>query len=442
MQLINLFLFALPSLFALSANIHHSNSKDIAIYDKKAQFNSSLLKNGLRTAATYQLVISNPSNSQPLLANNSYPILITSNPTQSPYPSVNVATDLVCDGDLKTSIPSILGQTSTFFIDPTWTGLCQLIATSLDIDYSDSAPLSVTINAPIYYEGAIDNVLYTSEVINNYLRASNNAYIKVTLRINCTSGSEVNIQYYTNTDNFYTLQSQLTGTCTFSTPVVPQFYEPIVPFNVIIEPTIKFVLPSQGQVYTAGTPITAKLVASDNTSPIVTVELTCESTVVATQTRSIASAFIFAPQPNIYGNCVLSIDPLAPYYTDDTVEISIKSALTFRLPSNGDIIGAGTNYNILVTGTAGNSVLTASVVGTCDVGGTFTQTVTLGVPTQVLMALGLSGRCVLTATVSEPNFTQATVTVFVLMPLTPFEASEAAVRFVITGGIVEITNNP
>lgn len=441
MQLISLFFFTLPSLFALSINIYRSDSKDVVIYDKNSRFNNNLLKQGLSTVATYQLVISDPPNTQPLLANNTYPILITSNPPQSPYPPVNVATDLFCDGDLKTSIPSILGQPSTFFIDPTWTGLCQLIATSLDPDYSASAPLSVTINAPIYYEGAIDNVLHTGEVINNYLRASNDAYIKVTLRINCTSGSEVNIPYYTNTDNFYTLQSQLTGTCTFSTPVVPEFYEPIAPFNVIIEPTIKFVLPSQGQVYTAGTPITAKLVASDNTNPIVTVELTCESTVVATQTRSIASAFIFAPQPNIYGNCVLSIDPLAPYYTDDTVDISIQSSLTFKLPSNGDIIGAGTNYNILVTGTAGNTVLTASVVGKCDIGGTFTQTVTLGVPTQVQMALGFLGRCVLTATVSEPNFSQATVTVFVLTPLTPLEASEAAVRFVITGGIVEITNN-
>lgn len=448
MQLITLFLFALPVLLARTIRYNRSSPKGTVIYNKRAQGNKGLLKSNLLiNSATSQLVILQPNSSTPLAANTTAPLLIGAQPVSKamrddPLPPVEVVTKFICDGVVKAVINSTLGVPTDFILDPNASGNCIIETTAPGNStlFLPSEPVMVVVLVPIYYEGAVDSVLYTGQVINNYLRASDNSLVPVTLRINCTSGSQVDLEYLTNRNNFYSLPSQLTGVCTFWTPVVPQYYIPIEPFNVTIEPTIKFTQPTQGQTYTSGSSIIAQLVASNNLNPDVTVQLTCEGTEIESLTQPVQSNFVFTPKPKMYGNCILSIVPIDPYYTEDTVEVRILNSLSFKSPSSGDIIAVGSNYTILVDGTSGNSILNATVVGSCAVGGTFTYTVVLGEALQVIMDESFRGQCVLTATVTVPYFTPATVTVFAYEEVQPDEVSKIAKRLTLKGQIFSLTS--
>ena len=394
--------------------------------------------------ATAQLVIDQPGTQVPLVANTTVDILVSSTPIVKALKKANtvqIKTTFSCPNGVTTYVYSPLDVPNKFLVDPDLKGSCDMFSEAIDDpSYAPSVPVTIQAVVPMYYEGEIDNILYTGEVIDVFIRPSDNSTVPVTFQIECApSGSKVVLEIISNTNNPLKLKADLTGQCVFSTPVVPQNYLPILPFEVTIEPTIKFLEPTQGQVYAAGTPIVAKLVASDGKNPIVTVQLSCEGSFVALQTRPVLSTFTFPPQPKIYGNCILSVDTSEPYYAEDTVDIKIQSSLIFKLPKDGQVIGTGAEYTILVEGSAGDSILTASVVGKCEVGGVFTQTVTLGVPKQVTMELGYTGRCTLTASVTAPFFTEAVTTVFVYQSLTPEEIAKAAQSFYLSGRVFSKT---
>jgi hypothetical protein len=95
------------------------------------------------------------------------------------------------------------------------------------------------------------------------------------------------------------------------------------------------------------------------------------------------STFSFAPSNEIYGSCVLSLAEVEGYYTEETVTVGYRSVLSFVLPKSGTLVSPGTTYDIQVVGTSGTSSVSVSVVGICQVGGSFTENVQLGVKTQV-----------------------------------------------------------
>jgi hypothetical protein len=126
------------------------------------------------------------------------------------------------------------------------------------------------------------------------------------------------------------------------------------------------------------------LIATDvNSNLSVTVELTCNDNLVESKTQNIMSTFSFAPSNEIYGSCVLSLVEVEGYYSEETVTVGYRSVLSFVLPKSGTLVTPGTTYNIQVVGTSGTSSVSVSVVGICQVGGSFTENVQLGFKTHL-----------------------------------------------------------
>ena len=96
-------------------------------------------------------------------------------------------------------------------------------------------------------------------------------------------------------------------------------------------------------------------------------------------------------------------------------------------------------YDIQVDGTSGTSSVSVTVVGKCQVGGTFTEIVPLGVKTQATLAAGYQGLCALVATTSTPYFAPATTTIQAYTPLDPVEKARIAKSFVLSGRIFDLT---
>jgi hypothetical protein len=151
------------------------------------------------------------------------------------------------------------------------------------------------------------------------------------------------------------------------------------------------------------------------------------------------STFSFAPSNEIYGSCVLSLAEVEGNYTEETVTVGYRSVLSFVLPKSGTIVLSGTTYDIQVIGTSGTSSVSVTVVGICQVGGSFIENVQLGFKTQVTLGESHQGICTLVATTLTPYFTPATTTIQAYTPLNPEEKARIAKSFVLTGRILDLT---
>jgi hypothetical protein len=307
-------------------------------------------------------------------------------------------------------------------------------------EFQPSAPLVVEISTPLYFEGTSETAFHTSESLPIFVRPANDAKLNILFVITCGSVvKSIPIITSTTTTN-YPLPSDLVGDCIFTTPNVPAGYLPIDPIPVTISPSIFFVTPTQNTQYPPGSTISATLIATDGNSNLsVTVELTCNDNLVESKTQNIMSTFSFAPNNEIYGSCVLSLDEVEGYYTEETVTVGYRSVLSFVLPKSGTIVLSGTTYDIQVIGTSGTSSVSVTVVGNCQVGGTFTENVQLGVKTQVTLGESYQGLCTLVATTSTPYFTPATTTIQAFASLNPAEKARIAKSLVLTGRILDLT---
>ena len=438
------FFLAILTLFV--AQIFGAKRPELKLMDKYKQFQpavfnnkESLLKSSLLSRAADQLVISEPNNKTVLYANTTIVTLVQSTVQSLSKALVETSMSFICNGVLSAIVNSTLGAPINYTIDPNIVGSCILIATAPNNpEYAPSEPTISVVKSPLYYEGDLDNILHTGEIIDNFIRPSNSARIQVSFLINCTSGNQFETVYWTNQSNFLTLPKNLIGQCTFSTPNVPIEYAPIDTFTVTIEPTISFVTPTEGQTFTAGSEITAKLIATNDGDPIVVVDLICNNVLIETKKQVLKSVFIFGPSDKIYGKCEMTVDTAEPYYTGNVVEFSILSALIFKNPTTGQVISAGSQYLLEVDGTAGNGQLIAAVVGVCE-SGSFTETVTLGQGKLVTMGPNINGKCTLTATVKAPYFTPATTIITVYQNLNPDEISKIAKSLTLLGRIFSLT---
>lgn len=440
-----LFLIVLSFLFVQYLNASHSKAQPKSF--PRLNRHNQQQKAALASNAIYQLEISKPGTQFPLIANTTYEVLITAFPIVAMNKAFNadpvqIRTTFDCAGIKKAFVFSLLDIQSTFVMDPELRGICIMFAEALNNpNYAPSVPVQITIETPLYYEGTLDNVLHTGEAIDIMVRPSDNSKVPVTFNIKCSSGSQVSFEIITTVNMPYVLPPQLTGDCTFTTPVVPQYYIPIDPVNVIIEPSIVFIEPTQGQVYPTGSTITAKLSSTNGGNPIVTVDLTCEGKLAASQTKALKSVFTFLPSTKIYGNCILSVDTMDAYYTGNTVDIIVENTLTFKLPKKGETILTGKPYTIQVDGSAGNGIVKAIVETNCEVGGTFTHIVTLGEASEFIMGAEFGGKCIMTATAEVPYFTKAVTTITVFQTLNPSEVSRVAKSLALNGRIFSKTRH-
>ena len=397
---------------------------------------------------TYQLEILEPTAGTQLISNTTTTIEVSATPVnlnktlrvkQSAL-TVTVRTSVICNDTEVWYVETPLGVPQSVLLAADLSGGCSLISNVTDDpQYLPSAPVPVIFLVPLYLLGPTDNVLIFGEPVNFYLQASDLAQINVTLRIACDNGVEAANVIPTNTNYEYNIPKIQYGLCEITTPVVPAGFVPIKPQAVEILPVIEFVEPQNGQVFLPGSSIVAKLVASSGQNPLVTVELACQNTTVASMTRMLESNFVFAPSPKIYGNCVLTTNTLAPFDNEDSVEIIMQSSLNIVSPFNGMPVAAGGYYPILVKGSAGDGLVTANITGTCAIGGNFNETVTLGTPKQVQMGSNFRGKCTITAVANAPYFSSATSTFVVLEPLNPDEEARIARSFLLAGRILSLT---
>ena len=428
MFLINFLLYISSFLLAVSATNNYGKRYANNKYAKSA-------------SATQQLVIVKPESSTPLVANTTSTLLIESKVALKAVNSVIVRTTFICNG-AEIFVESVLGVPTDYIVDSRLNGNCVVRAEAPynSEQYLPSDPIVVTVLNPLYFEGTSETAFHTGEILPIYVRPADNAKLNINFVITCGSVVKtIPIVTTTSTIN-YVLTPDLVGDCTFTTTNVPTDYIPITPISVTISPSIFFLTPAQNTMYAPGSTITATLTATDGASNLsVTVELTCDNVLVDSKTQNIKSTYSFAPQAQIYGQCVLSLGDVNGYYTEETVTVSYRSLLSFVLPKSGSVIVPGTNYDIQVDGTSGTSSVSVTVVGRCQVGGSFTEIVPLGVKTQVTLGSGFQGTCTLTATTSSPYFTPATTTFQAYTPLTPAEKAEVARSLALTGRILDIT---
>ena len=381
-------------------------------HDKKVLARSKFEKLAF---AAQQLVIVSPSNGSTLIANTTSKILIDSQSLAKAVNAVPITTTFNCNGVLF-FVDSVLGVPADYTVDPRISSTCSIQSEApLNPDlFVPSVPSVLTILNPLYFEGTTETAFHTAEILPIYVRPSDNATLSINFVITC--GSVVkSIPIITSTSTLnYVLTPDLVGDCTFTTPNVPVGYIPIEPVSVTISPSIFFVTPPHNAQYPPQSTISATLTATDGNSNLsVTVELTCEGNIVETKTQNIISTFSFAPSNQIYGICVLSLADVAGYYTEETVTVAYKSILSFVLPNSGAVVPQGSKYDIQVDGTSGTSSVSVTVVVKCQVGGTFTEIVPLGVKTQATLGLQYQGLCTLVATTSTPYFTPATTTTYI-----------------------------
>lgn len=398
-----------------------------------------LKSNLVSKTQTIPLAINEPTSANPIIANTTIPTQVDSSVARLLKSEVFTTLSFYCDSVLIAQINSTLGTTKDYFVPVDIKGECYFIATApFNPEYSPSPPTDVQVLQPLYYEGALDNILYTGQTIDNFIRPADSSRIQVDFLINCTNGGQFQTVYWTNQSNFYTLTNSLLGQCTFSTPVVPNLYAPIEPFTVTIEPAITFVSPTEGEVIAAGSEIVAKLSSTNDGNPQVTVSLICNSVLFESKTQPLKTSFTFGPSEQIYGKCELTADTVEPYYTADTVQFNILSILSFKLPAPGQIVSSGSDYVVQVEGTSGTESVSVSVTAICEVG-TFTDTVIIGKAKVFTMADNVEGKCSLTATANAPNFTPAITFLTVLKPLKPIVIAKILKTLVLSGRIFSIT---
>ena len=382
-----------------------------------------------------QLIIINPLNNAILTANTTSSVNVTSSnsPTAG---SVTVTTTFDCTSGIFT-VTSEINENTPFEVPSNASGTCSVSASATS--YTTSSIVTVFIDIPMYYEGTDENVLQSGQNISILVRPSNDAAFPTTFRIQCDNGASQNIPINTTITSLYTLPSGLTGNCTFTTPNPPSPYLPIEPVEVEIDAVISFAFPSQNTVFSANTFVTTRPVTSDGSNPTVTVELTCNGTLAATLTGPANTEFRFAPNPLIYGSCVLSLSEIENYFTDSTVDIGYKVTLSFAAPIPGNVVATGLPYDVKVTGTTGTNSISVLVSVTCAVGGSFNYTVNLNVNEQATMPSGYTGRCNLVATVDNIYFSSASTFVTSYVPLTPEQSAKFSQSIAVFGGTIPLT---
>lgn len=358
------------------------------------------------------------------------------------HPGVNIIVSFTCPGLIIRPVQTTLEPQNTFVdfqVPSNMNGLCSAVASAEPpANYDPSDPVSLTVGTPLYFEGSDGDTFNTGDILDIYVKASNNAVFSTTFKISCVSGQMQSIPIVTSTTTKYVLPPNLIGTCEFSTPNadVPSGYIPITPITVTISPTIYFTSPAENAFYSPGSTITATLKASDGaTSVQASVRLNCNGNDIQTVgPQSISSTFTFSPASAIYGTCTLSITSVTPstYYYDETVTIQYQSKLTFISPTFG-LIPPGTTFNIEVAGTSGTNAVNVNVLCQCSNGQSFSYNVPLVDSTPVIMNSNALGTCTLTATTSIPNFVPAATKVEVYTPLNPAQVAQAAQSLAING---------
>lgn len=401
---------------------------------KPSRFHQKTLKRGLTALSNPQLVINQPVNNDILIANTTFTLEISSNPfTSGP---VNITTTFSCTSGVFT-VYSDINDPTLFLVPADASGVCTVSSSA--VSYTTSDPITVFIQVPMYYEGTDDSIFHSGQLIDILVRPSNDAAFPTIFRIQCGAVFK-DISITTTIITQYTLPSDLTGQCNFTTPNPPTGYLPISPFEVEIIPSINFISPSNNTVYPAGATISIETQASDGSNPVITLELYCQNTIVSTLTQPSRSIFTFPPNPMIYGSCTVKIAELEDYYTDNILNISQLVTLKFAAPVQGAVAAVGIPFKVQVTGTAGTSSILVNVTGTCAVGGTFTRSVNLNQLTEFTLDPGYEGRCTLTASVNnDPYFSTATTFITVYVPISPQQAAEFAESVVLSKGVYDLT---
>lgn len=438
----SMFLINYSLLFILSLLLVISTANGQRFYRNKNEKQAFAKSNFEKAAfAAQQLVISVPINASTLIANTTSKILIESQSLSKAASNVETRTTFSCNG-VQFFVDSVLGVLTDYTVDPQISTSCVLVAdTPLNPgQYLPSTPVYLTVLNPLYFEGTTETAFHTGEILPIYVRPADYAKLSINFVITCGSViKSIPIITTTRTVN-YVLTPDLVGDCTLTTSNVPSGYIPIEPISVTISPAIFFLTPAQNTQYQPKSTISATLTATDGNSNLsVTVELTCENNFVESKTQNIKSTFNFAPTDEIYGSCVLSLADVDGYYTEETVTVAYRSILSFVLPKSGAVVPPGSKYDIQVDGTSGTSSVSVTVIGNCQVGGTFTEFVPLGVKTQVTLGAGYQGICTLVATTSTPYFTPATTSIQAYAPLDPAEKARVAKSFVLSGRIFDLT---
>ena len=387
-----------------------------------------------------QLVIVSPTDNSDLIANNTYTMTVT---TTTVDPNIQVRTTITCPGGLIQTVDAVLNVNTPFVLGPNLIGPCQMEAVQISPttpSYAPSNIIDVKIENPLYYEGALDQVLHAYEEINILIRAANDANVAGDLLISCIGGRTTIIPVTAGLSKLYNISSNLAGVCAFSAINFPQYYLPFTPFQVTIEPTITFLQPTQGEVYNGASTIVVLLAASNNGNPIVNVLVTCASEDPVALTQPLQTVFRFAPNPRIYGNCVLSVETDEAYYAEDTVDVTLQNLLIFKHPTKGKQLPAGKDFPLEVAASSPALQNEVTVNVQCENGAQFSYTnVILGRPKIVTMDPNAMGKCVLTATAGASNFINGNVMVRVLEPLTPEEVSQEAKLLALEGNVFRTT---
>jgi hypothetical protein len=397
-----------------------------------------------KTSSASKLVIIEPNANTTLTANTTSTILIESQSITKSLRDAPVTTRTTfnCNG-IIISVESELGVPTNYTVDPRLNGDCTVIAeVPNNPNFIPSEPLQVEILNPLYYEGTDETAFHVGQSLPIFVRAADDAKLSIDFVITC--GSVVkSIPIVTSTNTiFFVLTPDLEGDCTFNTPSVPANYIPIDTVSVTISQSIFFLTPAQNTQYAPGSTISATLFATDGNNTIdVTVQLTCNNILVESKTQNIQTIFSFAPNDQIYGTCELSIDDdNLNYYAEEIVTVTYRSVLSFVLPNAGAVVPPGTIYFIQVNGTSGTSSIDVSVAVNCQVGGSFTETVSLGVSTSFTLGTQYQGICFLVATTtSAPYFSSAKTSIFAFTPLDPTDQSKIARSFLLSGRIFELT---
>lgn len=400
---------------------------------QKANYFGNYINSGKSVFADPQLVINQPQNNAILVANNTFVLDVSSVPPSAG--PVNITTTFVCTSGVFT-VYSDINDPTTFLVPPDASGTCTVSSSAPS--YTPSDPITVFLQVPMYYEGTDDSVLQTGQTIDILVRPSNNASFPTIFRIQCGTVIK-DIPITTTVTTQYTLPSDLTGQCNFTTPNPPTNYLPITPVEVEIDAVITFVSPPQNTVYPAGSTVSIRTQTSDGSNPVITVELICEGVPAATLTQPVSTIFNFAPNPKIYGSCIAKIADTENYVTDSTLNFGYKVSLNFASPIKGTVAATGIPFPVQVTGTSGPSSTVVQVTGTCSNGGSFTQTVNLNQLTQFTLAPGYTGRCDLVASVSNPYFSTASTFITVFVPITPQQSAQTAQSVAFFTGTIDIT---
>lgn len=183
-------------------------------------------------------------------------------------------------------------------------------------------------------------------------------------------------------------------------------------------PVITFIHPVENQVIDAGTPINAILTASDDSYPVVTVNLYCNLAFVTSVTQSISSVISILPPNGTYGGCVVNMSNTVNYVTTDTVTFKYYRRLYFVYPENNQQIYTFSDFNALVNAVDGSSDDLVRITFDCASPDDFRARFPVGVLEVVNMDSGFQGPCTVTTTALALQYSEAVpISVTIITPL-------------------------